>query len=635
MSGGLAGLRAPGKGAFVDPGAWRDLLQSDDPATFSQAWLRLVVASIDQALTVTEGSHVVLGGFVALRTGEGLRYTRTATYGGGEVSFLLAKAAERCLQLRRAVGQSGGGNGAVDMPADLPSQIAVPVMVGNELEGVVALEVASHAESQLDRATRLAQWGTAWFSRIIGNRDAQADRGHADMVLKAIALAASEGSLASVGQALCTFLADQLGLVRVSLGVAAIGPQKAVATSRGGLATVKTDFIVALAATLDEAAAAAVPLLWPVPDEQMAAIGAHGRLCRSHNADWAASFPVEIDRITLVLCCEGQGAPPATATRTAWGELVRLLAPLLALRFEAQQSLAVHAGLAARHALRDWTVDAPRARWVMLGLAVAAALYLGFANGDYRVAARATLEGEQKRAIVVPFDGYLAEARLRPGERVKAGDVLARLDDRDLRLQRLNFQARIAEAQHQVTDAVGRREMAAAAIATARRQQFEAELKLVDENLSRAIMVAPFDALVIAGDPTQQIGAPLRHGEQLYELSPLERFRVAVDVEQSDFADIAPGQTGRLVLSSLPYDFWPVEVVRITPIASARDGQTSFRVEADLKTPTEELHARARTELRPGMQGIVKIDAGERRHIWIWTHAMLAWARLKLWEWIP
>jgi multidrug efflux pump subunit AcrA (membrane-fusion protein) len=158
---------------------------------------------------------------------------------------------------------------------------------------------------------------------------------------------------------------------------------------------------------------------------------------------------------------------------------------------------------------------------------------------------------------------------------------------------------------------------------------------MVDENLSRASLVAPFDALIIAGDPTQQIGAPLRHGEQLYELSPLDTFRVAVDVEQADFADVAPGQTGRLVLSSLPYDFWPVEIVRITAIAAARDGQTSFRVEADLKADSPELRERIRSELRPGMQGIVKIDAGERRHVWIWTHAMLAWARLKLWEWIP
>jgi hypothetical protein len=65
----------------------------------------------------------------------------------------------------------------------------------------------------------------------------------------------------------------------------------------------------------------------------------------------------------------------------------------------------------------------------------------------------------------------------------------------------------------------------------------------------------------------------------------------------------------------------------VTPVASARDGRTSFRVDAKLDAQD--------AALRPGMQGIAKISVGERRYVWIWTHTMLAWARLKLWEWWP
>jgi multidrug resistance efflux pump len=209
--------------------------------------------------------------------------------------------------------------------------------------------------------------------------------------------------------------------------------------------------------------------------------------------------------------------------------------------------------------------------------------------------------------------------------------VLARLEDRDLRLQRLEYQSRITEAQRQVTDSVGRRDMAGAAIATARRQQGEAELKLVEENLSRAAITAPFDALVISGDPTQSIGAPLHRGETIYELSPLDGFRVAVDVDEEDLAEMQPGQTGRVLLSSLPYTTWPMTVQRVTPIASARDGHTVFRVEGRLDPSQGPQDA----SLRPGMQGIVKIDVGPRRYVWIWTHNAIAWARLKIWELVP
>ena len=39
--------------------------------------------------------------------------------------------------------------------------------------------------------------------------------------------------------------------------------------------------------------------------------------------------------------------------------------------------------------------------------------------------------------------------------------------------------------------------------------------------------------------------------------------------------------------------------------------------------------------LRPGMEGVGKIVAGQRRLLWIWTHRAVDHVRLKLWEWWP
>ena len=39
--------------------------------------------------------------------------------------------------------------------------------------------------------------------------------------------------------------------------------------------------------------------------------------------------------------------------------------------------------------------------------------------------------------------------------------------------------------------------------------------------------------------------------------------------------------------------------------------------------------------LRPGMQGIGKINAGQERMIWIWTHEIIDWLRLWVWSWWP
>jgi len=38
--------------------------------------------------------------------------------------------------------------------------------------------------------------------------------------------------------------------------------------------------------------------------------------------------------------------------------------------------------------------------------------------------------------------------------------------------------------------------------------------------------------------------------------------------------------------------------------------------------------------LRPGMEGVAKVEAGNRKLIWIATHKLMDWLKLTLWSWI-
>ena len=413
------GLAHPSGGAqarFADPAAWRAVQAADDAAKFSMAWLSLMASNLDIALAPLAGTDaVVTGGFVALRGPDGMRFVRSASYGAGEASFLLAKAAERCLQVRRGVANAGGHNPTAD-PSPSQCQIAIPLLIDDALEGVVAIEFVPEAVAALDTATRLAQWGAAWFRALLKPRESDAERERAELAMAAMRIAAMPGSAVAMGQALCTLLAGRLAALRVSLGSGEGARARALATSRGTLAETKTDFLVALGAALDEAVAGG-RVLWPVPEGQTAAIGAHERLCRSHDADWVASLPHKVGRRHVVLCVEGVGPPPPQATLDALAALLDAVAPLVALRLDAERSLLAHAGEAAGHAVRDSTIDGSRGRWAGLAAAVAAVLFLAFARGEFRVAAHATLEGVVKRALTAPFDGYLAEARAPPGAR--------------------------------------------------------------------------------------------------------------------------------------------------------------------------------------------------------------------------
>ena len=66
---------------------------------------------------------------------------------------------------------------------------------------------------------------------------------------------------------------------------------------------------------------------------------------------------------------------------------------------------------------------------------------------------------------------------------------------------------------------------------------------------------------------------------------------------------------------------------KITPVSTAREGRNYFRVEATLE--------RTPANLRPGMEGVGKIEIGRRRLIWIWTRQAVNWVRLQIWTWLP
>src|SRR6266850_4360738 len=108
-------------------------------------------------------------------------------------------------------------------------------------------------------------------------------------------------------------------------------------------------------------------------------------------------------------------------------------------------------------------------------LAAAAVLFLSFATGTYRVAADARIEGEIQRAVTAPFQAYVRESAVRPGDTVRRGQMLATLDDRDLRVERARLAAQHEQFAQQYRDAMARQERAQVRIASAQMAQARSE----------------------------------------------------------------------------------------------------------------------------------------------------------------
>jgi multidrug resistance efflux pump len=135
---------------------------------------------------------------------------------------------------------------------------------------------------------------------------------------------------------------------------------------------------------------------------------------------------------------------------------------------------------------------------------------------------------------------------------VRQGQVLAVLEDKDLKLERLRWESELEVSVRKEREAMAKADRVALRLASAQANQARAQLDLTLEKLSRVQVIAPFDGVVVQGDLSQQLGSPVEQGKVLFELAPLDAWRVILKVDERDIAHVRAGQTGELALTSLP-----------------------------------------------------------------------------------
>jgi hypothetical protein len=356
---------------------------------------------------------------------------------------------------------------------------------------------------------------------------------------------------------------------------------------------------------------------------------AHAALARTAGAKSIVSHPLLLGGKCLgVICVERDSDVPFTHLETDW---LDALAGLLPAAIDQKR----RAGRGFFHRLSDDVLTlinrlfGPRHLvWKFCGsLAALVLAALVLIQMDYRVRAKTIIEGQVQRSAVAPFEGFIAASYVRAGDTVTRGQVLCALEDRDLQLENDRWSSEREQHLRELREAMAKHDMAQIQVVGAQVRQAEAQLALVTEKLARARVVAPFDGVVITGDLSQLIGSPVELGKKLFEIAPLEGYRVILQVDETEIRNVKVGQLGHLLISGITGEPLPFTVSKVTPVANPEDNRNFFRVEAQL--------TRLPANLRPGMQGVGKISTGERRLWWIVTHTFTDWLRLSLWKWLP
>ena len=538
----------------------------------------------------------------------------------------LSNAAASALQQRRIVVRAKeSAPAAVRQEGDIA---AVPILREQELVGVVAAEFTGRSHT-VQKAVKMLAQNTVWLELLMRGKTA-ADDSPARAVIDLVAASVEHTHFEAAANSAATKLATQLGCERVSLGFVR-GNQVEVRTM-SGMATLnpKMRLTRAIGATMDEAIGQDTTIVFPASDKKsFFATRCHEELAKLSGGGTVCTIPISHDD-TLVGAAtfehEGEGALDRK-TVTLCETVISLIGPILFEKYLQDRWIGAKMSAALRQLFGKFVT--PGHLLLKVGSTAVACLivFLATATGDYRVTADARLEGTVQRIVVAPVDGYIKEAPARAGDIVEEGQVLVQLDDKDLELELRERVSEKAKLQREFRQAMSELDSARVNILRAQLDQASARLALTTAHLERTQATSPMDGLIISGDLSQSLGTPVARGDTLFEIAPLDSYRVMLEVDERDVRRLSRGQTGQLALVGFPDEYLPFSIERVTPIATATDGRNFFAVEAQLDQHPQ--------RLRPGMEGIGKIDIDRRKLIWIWSHRLIDWVRLQAWTWTP
>lgn len=428
--------------------------------------------------------------------------------------------------------------------------------------------------------------------------------------------------------ALCNEIACRFGCDRVSVGILKGRYVRVKAVSHTEKFGKGMELVQAIESAMEECLDQDAEIVFPAPPESTFINRAASELAKRFDGHCIVNVPIrDGEKPMAVLTLERSSPLPPNPKDI---RLLRLVADLIAPRLLDLNTKSRWFG--ARFALwlkeRLAVVLGPTHTWAKLAALACMGIFvfLCFARGTYTVEATFVTKPVVQRVIAAPYDGYIAEVHVRPGEAVEAGaTLLAELETAELTSQLAMKKAEMAA--HLKDAALARREnkLAESQAAEARAEQAEVECDLLIDKLNKAKLYPPLSGVVLSGDLTTRVGAPVKLGETLFEIAPLAHMEADLYVPEEEIADIETGQTGELAAAGRPDEKIAFEVVRITPLAELIKQKNVFRVRVRLVD--------APAWMLPGLEGVAKVRVEERLLIGIWTRRAVNWVKIKLWQW--
>lgn len=381
------------------------------------------------------------------------------------------------------------------------------------------------------------------------------------------------------------------------------GPLKLIAVSNSN--TLPTSEVrESIEAAMQECLCQSAVSTWPRTDKNPAGALCLKRMSNVVGSTHLTAFPIEGTKETsagVVVVASGR---PLTARSFAFGDSC-------SVRLGSALQLVKRAEPGRFQVLFDKIADIKNNRksWLLIGLGLLAASMIPM---PYQVGSECEVRPESKLFIASPFDTTLEKCHVLPGEQVKKDMLLATLDGRETRLELAEVEAELNRATKLRDGHVVSHESGEAYVAKYEIERLRSRRSLLLHRQESLELRSPMDGIVIAGDLQNAEGMPLKVGETLFEVAPLDQLRIELAIPEDDVRYTQPDMPTRVRLDAFPFESWDGKIQRVHPASELKNDQNVFVA----IVPIENADGR----LRPGMTGYAKTKTIWRPIIWNYFH---------------
>jgi biotin carboxyl carrier protein len=544
------------------------------------------------------------------------------------------------------VAQNRDGAREIPGSGEVEPQFCLVTLLRSEGEVVAASAVITRCrdiERAQQRLTSM-QLVAGYFDLFTLKRSSEQSiaiaQSHQHVLQLATSVATAEG-FTSAGMNLCNEMATRTNASRVSLGWVKGERVRIKALSNTEEFDKRQELIVELERVMEECLdQEEVVQFEPGGTTSQNVTREAQALSRSQGGNTVLSIPLRrqsevIGVLTLEFPPGAQLGPQAAMGLSVAADL---LAPQLYDRYQNDRWLITKTGISIRESAK--LVIGPKhmlAQLIVVAV-IGALAFLVLYKPMYRVVAPFSFAANTRREVCAPAESFIKEVYVHPGDKVEAGKtVLFELDTTELRKQwakalgdaNTAAKAKIKYMGERLPNGQLAAKLAEANMEAEKEKVALAEAALYKFRIDRAVVKAEISGEVLEGELRDKIGSQVKLGDKLMVIGEPGGLRGELRVAERDIQDIKfaaeKKRGGTLAVSSLPAEKYPFKIVRVFPTTEAKEGANFYKVWVEME--------KTNPHWLPGEEGEARVDIRNEPLIWVWTHRLTDFMRLKLWSW--